>query len=165
MQNYVIGALRGTAFGSSPRAERMREARKHLPMLLPIGRKYAEKRFQFVHVDDMARLLAYLLQRPHSDPPVTILNVAGHGEPLTIQECAEITQTRFRRVPGRAICRSILRALWKRGISSVPPEALPYMIGSYTMDTTRLKQFLGADYHDIMRYSAEEALRDCFSNN
>jgi nucleoside-diphosphate-sugar epimerase len=165
MQNYVIGTLRGTAFGSSSRAQRMREARKRLPLLLPIGRKYAEKRFQFVHVDDMARLLVYLLQRPHSDPPVTILNVAGHGEPLTIQECAEIAQARIRRVPGCAICRSILRALWKRGISSVPPEALPYMIGSYTMDTTRLKRFLAADYPAIMQYSVEEALRDCFALN
>ena len=165
VQNYMVGALRGTALGSSPRAARMRKARKQLPLMLPMGRKYAEKRFQFVHVDDMARLLAYLLQRPHSDPPVTIMNVAGHGEPLTIQECADIAHARIRRVPGCAICRSILRALWKRGISSVPPEALPYMIGSYTMDTTRLKQLLAADYPAIMQYSVEEALRDCFTSN
>ena len=40
--------------------------------------------------------------------------------------------------------RIVLRLLWKFGISSIPPEALPYMIGSYTMDTTRLQQFLGS---------------------
>ncbi len=165
VQNYVVCALRGTAFGGGPRAERMRAARQHLPLMLPMGRKYAEKHFQFVHVDDMARLLAYLLQRPLSDPPVTILNVAGHGEPLTIQECADIAQARIRRVPGRAICRTILRSLWKRDISSVPPEALPYMLGSYTMDTSRLHQFLAADYPAIMQYSVEEALRDCFARN
>lgn len=165
VRNFVVGTLRGTAFGSSPRAARMREARKRLPLMLPAGRKYAENRTQFVHVDDMARLLAYLLQRPYSDPPVTILNVAGHGEPLTIQECADIAQARIRRVPSRAICRTILRTLWKRGISSVPPEALPYMIGSCTMDTSRLRQFLGADYPAIMQHSVEEALRDCFPLN
>jgi len=165
VENYLVGTLKGTAFGSSPRAARMRESGKRMPLMLPMGRKYAEKCFQFVHVDDMARLLAYLLRRPHSDPPVTILNVAGHGEPLTIRECAEIAQARIIRVPGRAICRTILRTLWKRGISSVPPEALPYMIGSYTMDTSRLRQFLGADYPNIMQYSVEDALRDCFTRN
>ena len=56
----------------------------------------------------------------------------------------------------------ILRLLWKWGISSIPPEALPYMIGSYTMDTSRLQQFLGADYTRVMHYSVEEALRDSF---
>ena len=37
------------------------------------------------------------------------------------------------------------------------------MIGSYTMDTTRLQQFLGRDYPDVMHYSVEEALLDCFA--
>ena len=130
--------------------------------MLPHGKKYPEQRFQFVHVDDMARLLVYLLDRPFSDPPVTIMNVAGHGEPLSIQACAEIAHATIRRVPTRAACRMVLRILWNRGISSIPPEALPYMIGSYTMDTTRLQQFLGADYSHVMQYSIEEALRDSF---
>jgi hypothetical protein len=30
------------------------------------------------------------------------------------------------------------------------------------MDTSRLKQFLGADYTRVMHYSVEEALRDSF---
>jgi len=55
--------------------------------------------------------------------------------------------------------------LWKWQISSIPPEALPYMIGSYTMDTTRLQQFLGPDYPHIMRYSLEDALRDSFARS
>ena len=163
VQNYIVGTLRGTAFGSSHRAAQMRARQQRLPLLLPVGRKYPEKRLQFVHVDDMARLLVYLLQRPHADPPVTILNVAGHGDPLTIQECAEIAQAKIRRVPGRALVRTILKILWKRGISSVPPETLPYMIGSYTMDTTRLQQFLGEDYRRVIQHSVEEALRDCFA--
>jgi nucleoside-diphosphate-sugar epimerase len=162
MQNYIIGALRGTPLGKSHRAARMRSANERLPILLPLGKKYEEKRFQFVHVDDMARLLVYLLHRPSDDPQVTILNVAAPGEPLTILECAQIAQAKVRRVLGRRLYRAILNTLWKRGISTIPPEAMPYMIGSYTMDTTRLQQFLGEDYRHVMRYSVEEALRDCF---
>ncbi|HEX8798280.1 MAG TPA: NAD-dependent epimerase/dehydratase family protein, partial [Terriglobales bacterium] len=90
MQNYLVGALRGTPLGKSPRAARMRAEGKRLPLMLPSGKKYPEQRFQFVHVDDVARLLVYLLQRPQSDPPVTILNVAAPGEPISIQSCAEI---------------------------------------------------------------------------
>ena len=162
MQNYLVGALRGTPLGNSPRAARMRAQGKRLPLMLPRGKNYPEKRFQFVHVDDVARLLVYLLHRPHSDPPVTVLNVAAHGEPLSLQTCAEIAQAKITRVPGRAACRMVLKMLWKWGISSIPPEALPYMIGSYTMDTTRLQQFLGADYPRVIQYSIEEAYRDSF---
>jgi nucleoside-diphosphate-sugar epimerase len=163
MQNYLVGALRGTPLGKSPRAARMRANHTRLPLLLPRGKKYEEKLFQFVHVDDMARLTRYLLHRPMSDPPVTILNVAAQGEPISIRSCAEIAQATIRRVPGRVLCRMILNTLWKRGISSIPPEALPYMVGSYTMDTSRLEKFLGPDYSEVMRYSIEEALRDCFA--
>lgn len=162
MQNYLVGALRGTPLGTSKRAARMRAEGKRLPLMLPRGKKYPEQLFQFVHVDDVARLLVYLLDRPYSDPPVTILNVAAHGEPLSIRSCAEIAHATIQRVPTRAACRLILRMLWKWGISSIPPEALPYMIGSYTMDTTRLQQFLGPDYPKVIRYSIEEALRDSF---
>ena len=163
IENYLLGALRGSPLGDSRRAARMRARGKRLPVLLPRGKKYEEQCFQFVHVDDVARLIAYVLERPHSDPPVTILNVAGHGEPLSIQTCAEIAQAKITRVPSRVACRLILGMLWKWGISSIPPEALPYMIGSYTMDTTRLQQFLGPDYRHVIQYSMEEALRDSFA--
>ena len=163
MQNYMVGALRGTPLGNSRRAARMRAGGKRLPLMLPRGKKYDERLFQFVHVDDVARLLVYLLRRPPSDPAVTVLNVAAPGEPLSMQACAEIAQAKITRVPSRAACRLILRILWKWGISSIPPEAFPYMIGSYTMDTARLHQFLGADYPQVMRYSVEDALRDSFA--
>ena len=162
VQNYLVGVLRGTAFGNSPRAVQMRERHERLPLLLPRDKSYLEKRIQFVHVDDMARLLLHLLHRPSTDPPVTVLNVAGHGEPLTIQDCANIAEAKIRKVPHRIVCAYILRSLWKRGISSVPPEALPYMLGSYTMDTSRLEKFLGSDYSRVIQYSVEDALRDCF---
>lgn len=163
MQNYMVGALRGTPLGKSARAARMRAQGKRLPLMLPRGKKYPEHLFQFVHVDDVARLLVYLLHRPTTDPPVTVLNVAAAGDALSIQACAEIAQATIKQVPGRAACRLILRMLWRWGISSIPPEALPYIIGSYTMDTTRLQQFLGPDYRHVIQYSMEEALRDSFA--
>ena len=163
VQNYMIGALRGTPLGKSKRAARMRAEGKRLPWLLPRGDKYLEKRFQFVHVDDVARLLVYLLNRPDTDPPLTILNVAGRGEPITIQRCAEIAQAEIKRAPNRFACSVVYRLLWSLGISSIPPAALPYMIGSYTMDTTRLQRFLGDDYPRVIQYTIEDALKDSFS--
>ena len=163
VQNYMVGTLRGTALGSSPRAARMRAHRQRLPLMLPMGKKYLEKQLQFVHVDDVARLLVYLLQHAAAAPGLTVLNVAGHGDPLTLEDCAAIAQAKVRRVPGRSVAHRILKMLWNRDISTVPPEALPYMIGSYTMDLSRLRQFLGPDYSRVMQYSVEEALRDCFA--
>jgi nucleoside-diphosphate-sugar epimerase len=164
MQNYMVGALRGTPLGKSERAARMRTSGKRLPLMLPFGKKYLEKQFQFVHVDDVARLLVYLLQRPQSDRRLTILNVTGRGGPITIQRCAEIANADVKRVP-RAACGPILGVLWKWGISSIPPAALPYMIGSYTMDTSRLQQFLGEQYPQIIQYTIEDALRDSFNSS
>jgi len=164
VQNYMVGVLRGTPLGKSKRAARLRAQGTRLPLMLPRGPRYLEKRFQFVHVDDMARLLTWLLHRPESDPRITIMNVAGRGEPITIQRCAEIAGATIKRAPSRAVFRLLLRLLWKFGISTVPPEALPYLIGSYTMDTTRLQQFLGPDYPRVIQYTVEEALRDSFAS-
>jgi nucleoside-diphosphate-sugar epimerase len=165
MQNYMINALRGTPWGNGQRAARMRAAGQRLPFTLPPGKKYLEKRWQFVHVDDMARLIVYLLGRPKNDPPVTILNVAGRGEAITLQRCAEIANAKIKRLPTRSACGLALRLLWKLQISAIPPAALPYMLGSYTMDTTCLQQFLGKDYERVIQYTVEEALRDSFESS
>lgn len=165
MQNYIVGALRGTPLGPGKRAARMRAEGRRLPLMLPRGAKYLEKRLQFLHVDDMARLLVFLLNRPETDPLITVMNVAGRGEPLSVQRCAEIAQATIKRVPTRAAFRTVLRFLWRFGISSIPPDALPYLIGSYTMDTTRLQQFLGPDYPRVIQYTVEEALRDSFKSS
>ncbi len=165
VQNYMVGALRGTPLGKSKRAARMRAEGKRLPLMLPRGPKYLEKRFQFLHVDDMARLLTVLLYRPDTDPMLNIMNVAGRGEAITIQRCAEIAHATIKRAPSRAMFGTVLRFLWKFGISSIPPEALPYLIGSYTMDTTRLQQFLGPDYPRVIQYTVEDALKDSFSSS
>ncbi len=36
------------------------------------------------------------------------------------------------------------------GLSGIPPQALPYLLGSYTMDTTRLQGESGPDLEKIM---------------
>jgi len=163
MENYMVGVLRGTPAGKSKRAARMRAEGKRLPLLLPRGKEYLGKKVQFVHVDDMARLLTYLLYRPATDPPMTILNVTGRGDALTFEQCAAIAHAEVKRAPNRATFALALRTLWKLGISSIPPEAAPYLIGSYTMDTTRLQEFLGQHYPDVIRYTIEDALRDTFT--
>jgi UDP-glucose 4-epimerase len=166
VQNYMVGALRGTPTGQGKRAVRMREKGKRLPLLLPWGKRYLEKQFQFVHVDDVARLIAYILRRdPADDPQISILNVAGRGDALTLEQCAQVANAKIVRVPSRKIFEMVLRKYWDWGISGIPPDAVPYMIGSYTMDTTRLKRFLGADYRSVMQHTVEDALRDCFAES
>ncbi len=161
VQNYMVGALRGTPTGKGKRAERLRRENKRLPLMLPWGKQYVEKQFQFVHVDDVARLIAYLLRRDASrDEQLTVLNVAGHGDPVTIGQCAQMANAKIRRVPSRRVARMVLQKLWDWGVSGIPPDALPYMIGSYTMDTSRLQAFLGEEYPNVIRYSVSEALAD-----
>ena len=160
MQNYLVGVLRGTPTGKSERASRMRIEGKRLPLLMP-GRRVLESRIQLVHVDDVARLLAYILRRPAPGKnELTILNVAGRGEPITLGEAARIANAKIVNVRYRWLMRRILKFGWNIGLSAVPPEALAYMVGSYTMDTTRLKQFLGKDYESVIKYTVTQALED-----
>ena len=163
MRNYLINILRGTPYGHG-RLGRWLEKRGHkLPALIPYGRKYLSTRFQYVHVDDMARLLAWILRRPDAGQSLTILNVAGRGEALTFERCAQIAGARVKRVPGTASCRMILSLGWKLGVSSVPAAEVPYFTGTYAMDTRRLREFLGKDYEAVIRHTCEEALADSFN--
>ncbi len=162
MQNYLVGALRGTPTGSSKMAARMRVKAKRLPMLLPSGDQYLKKKFQFIHVDDMARLIAHIVEKKVQKSQVEIMNVAGRGEALSLAQCAEIAKAKIVRLPGKWLCKLVLKALWRLGISGIPPAALPYMVGSYTMNTSRLQEFLGNSYRHVIRYTVEEALADSF---
>ena len=162
VQNYMIGVLRGTPSGGGRLAARWRRKGVRLPLVLPYGDRYLRNLFQFVHVDDVARLIAYILYKPEMSLQNVILNVAGRGEPISLQRCAELAGAKIVRVPGRAACELILQSLWKLGISGIPPEALPYLLGSYPMDTSRLRKFLGSDYTQVIRHSVEEALRESF---
>jgi len=61
VENYMVDAFKGTPNGGSDRAAKMRGRGKRLPCLLPHGRQYLDHRIQFVHVDDMARLITHIL--------------------------------------------------------------------------------------------------------
>jgi len=162
MQNYLVGSLRGTPTGKGPRAERLRARGVRLPMMLPAGQRYRNNLYQFVHVDDMARLLAHIVQLQDAGADLTVLNVASRGEPVSLARCAEIAGARIQLVPTRALCRFILKVVWDLGISAFPPDAFPYLAGQYLMDTSALKRFLGEDYGKVFKYTVEEAVTDSF---
>ncbi len=163
VENYMLGAFRGTPNGAAKRASRMREQGKRLPCMLPYGEQYLANRIQFVHVDDMARLLAHIVRRTEPESQrLTVLNVAGRGEPLTFASCIDMAHAKLMRVPGEWAFRLVLQSLWKLGISAIPPQALPYMTGEYIMNTDRLRKFLGADYEKVIRYTVADAFADSF---
>jgi nucleoside-diphosphate-sugar epimerase len=158
VQNYMIDCIRGTAYGHG-RIGRMLERRnKRLPMLLPVGKKYLEHKIQFVHVDDVARVIAWAISKTRSKDALNILNVAGRGEPLTIEQCADIAHATLKRLPTAALCRKVIEWMWDAGASSIPPDAFPYLIGSYTMETSKLQTQLGREYEQVIRYTSEGAL-------
>jgi nucleoside-diphosphate-sugar epimerase len=162
VENYLLGAFRGTPNGKGARAEKMRAEGKRLPCMLPRGQKYLDNKIQFVHVDDMARLIRHILQREPETQRLTVLNVAGRGEPLTFARCMEMAQAKLVRVPGKWAMRQVLTFLWKQRISAIPPEALPYMTGEYIMNTDRLRRFLGPEYEHVLRYTITDAFADSF---
>jgi nucleoside-diphosphate-sugar epimerase len=165
VENYLVNAIRGRAFGDGPIARKMQRENRRLPLLLPSGKKYPQKLFQFVHVDDMARLIAWLLQRSGgARGELTVLNVAGSGPAISLARCAELAQAKVVRLPSRWACAKALGMMWRSGVSSVPPDAAPYMCGSYTMNTDRLRKLLGGDYDRVIRYSNEAALKDSFED-
>jgi UDP-glucose 4-epimerase len=166
VQNYLVGGFRGTPTGKGRVAAWLRRRGKRLPFVVPFGSRYMETRFQFIHIDDMARLITHILRSRETTPgALTILNVAGRGEALTLRRCLEIGNTRAFRVPGKRGARAALSLMWKWGICAVPPEATPYITGTYVMDTTRLRRFLGEEYETVIRYTIEQALADSFSRS
>ena len=66
--------------------------------------------------------------------------------------------------PPTAICKQALRLLWDLGVSDIPPEALPYLLGSSPVDTARLRVFLGEHYRSVIEHTCEDALAESFSN-
>ena len=165
VENYLMGAFRGTPNGKSSRAARMRQSAKRLPCMLPFGQQYVDNKIQFVHVDDMARLIAWILKREPEAQRLTILNVAARGEPLTFGQCIEAAHAKLLRVPGQWGMRQVLQFLWNWKISSIPPDAVPYMTGQYIMNTDRLKRFLGSDYEGVITKTNSEAFADSFQRN
>jgi len=165
VENYLMGAFRGTPNGKSPRAARMRQEGKRLPCMFPFGQQYLDNKIQFVHVDDMARLIVWLLNRDPEAQRLNILNVAGRGEPMTFGQCVEVAHAKLIRVPGQWGMRQVLKFLWNRNISAIPPDAVPYMTGQYIMNTDRLKTFLGSDYERVITKTNLEAYTESVQPN
>ena len=164
VENYLMGAFRGTPNGKGTRAARMRQDGKRLPCMLPYGQKYLDNRIQFIHVDDMARLIVWILKREPEAQRLTILNVAGRGEAMSFAQCIQLAHAKLVRVPGRWAMHQVLKFLWNRKVSSIPPDAVPYMTGQYTMNTDRLKNFLGGDYERVIEKTSQEAFTDGMHN-
>jgi nucleoside-diphosphate-sugar epimerase len=163
VENYFMEAFRGVPGGTSKRAARMRERGTRLPCMLPRGSQYLQNRIQFVHIDDVARLITHILKKTEPEAQrLTILNLAGGGSPLTYEQCVRIAKAKLVRVPTKRIFEFVLRFLWNRRISTIPPDVVPYMTSDTVMDTTRLQEFLGPEYKKVMRYPIAEAFADCF---
>jgi len=162
MQNYMAGSLKGDAYGNGRIGRRMQEKSERLPMLLPAGDEYLQKKFQFVHVDDVARLIRHILGEDER-PGVKVFNLAARGAPMTIGECAQLGDAKLIRIPTRMLTKMVVALAWRFGISSVPPDSFPYLCGTYTMDTTRLQRYLGPAYENVIRYTNESALRATFA--
>ena len=163
VDNYFMEAFRGIPGGSSKRAARMRERGKRLPCMLPAGKQYLHNRIQFVHVDDVARLIAHILRKTEPEAQrLTILNVAGRGGPLTYEQCIQMANAKVVRVPTGTLFTLVLQFLWKVRISTIPPDVAPYMTSETVMDTSRLAEFLGAEYKNVIRYPIAEAFAECF---
>ena len=163
VNNYFMETFRGIPGGASKRAARMRERGQRLPFMLPAGKQYLQNRIQFVHVDDVARLIAYILKKTEPEAQrLTILNVAGRGGPLTYEQCVRLANAKLVRVPTEKIFKLVLQFLWKIGMSAIPPDVAPYMTSDTVMDTSRLEEFLGAEYKNVIRFPIADAFSECF---
>ena len=160
VENYMIDCVRGTAYGPGRIGKALARRHAKLPIILPMGREYLEHKLQFAHVDDVARLIAWLLRRPKASDPLTIVNVAGRGDALSVSQCADIIGTPVRRLPSVALCRSLINAMWSMGATSIPPDSFPYLIGSYILDTSKLSSLLAGDYETVIQHTNETALAD-----
>jgi nucleoside-diphosphate-sugar epimerase len=161
MQNYMAGSLKGNAYGKGWLGRRMQAKQSRLPMLLPAGEQYLRKKFQFIQVDDVARLIRHILGEEEK-AGVKVFNVASRGDAIDIERAAELCDAKLVRVPTRLLTRAVIALAWKMGLSSVPPDSFPYLCGSYTMNTSRLRKYLGPAYENVIRHTNESALRSMF---
>jgi nucleoside-diphosphate-sugar epimerase len=163
IDNYFMEAFRGIPGGASKRAERMRREGKRLPCMLPSGDKYLQHRIQFVHIDDMARLVKFILEKNEPEGRrLTVLNVAGRGGPLTYEQCVRLANAKLVRVPTEKLFALVLRILWNIKLSTIPPDVARYMSSDSVMDTSRVTEFLGSENGTVLRYSIADAFAECF---
>lgn len=163
IDNYFMEAFRGVPGGTSKRAERMRQEGKRLPCMLPSGDQYLKNRIQFVHIDDVARLVKFILEKNEPEGRrLTILNVAGRGGPLIYEQCVRLANAKLVRVPTEQLFALVLKFLWRIKLSTIPPDVTPYMTSDTVMDTSRLTEFLGTENGTVLRFSIADAFAECF---
>ncbi len=158
VDNFILRAFRGKPSGRGWLARAFERHGRKVPTLVPASSR-GENLFQFVHVDDVARILLWTLD--HFRPGfLGTFNLAGWGPPVSFAECARLAGTPIIRLPSQRMVIWLLRLFWTIGLSGVPPQALPYFLGSYTMDTTRLQRELGPEFEKLVQYSSREAFLD-----
>ena len=156
VDNFIVTALRGRGNPRTPLGRWVRQRGWRLPLLLPRGEQYGGL-YQFMHIEDAARLIAWLCRHPPQQE-LTILNAQGRGEPVTGADVARAGGIPLWRLPGYGFVRFLYQLVWGIGLSAVPPDSFPYFAGSYVMNTERLEQLLGPEYTRIVQHTAQEAL-------
>jgi len=159
VHNYMLDALRGLPSARSTSGRKLIEKSTKLPIVMPWGTKWRERQIQFVHIDDVARVVAWFVAHPLRADAVEAFNVAGRGATISIEEAAQITGAPIKQLPSRAAVGWALQAAWRSGVSDLPPDALPYVLGEYTLSTEKLRQWLGNDYESVIQYTSTDALR------
>jgi len=158
VENFIVRALRGRPTNRTALGRWVQRRGWRLPLLLPGGEKYRGL-YQFMHIDDAARLMAWLCR--HYEPgKLEILNAQGRGAPVTGDDLSRLCGLPLLRLPSYWLVGLLYRFFWAIGLSPVPAEAFPYFAGSYTMNTERLERLLGDAYEQLIRYTAEDALRE-----
>ncbi len=157
VDNFILRAIRGKPSGRGWLARAFEKRGWKVPALLTKSSDGGS--LQFVHVDDVARVLLWTLQnfRPGQ---LQIFNLAGSGPPITFGECTRLAGTPVKRFGSVRQIDRLLRLFWAIGLSGVPAESIPYYLTNYTMDTSRLEAELGPDCDKILRYSTRDALLD-----
>jgi nucleoside-diphosphate-sugar epimerase len=164
IHNYVLEAFRGIPKGTGKRAQRLREKGVRLNYPLPFGDHYVQHRKQFLHGDDLMRLIVCILNRTEPESQrLTLLNVAGRGDPLTMGQCVQMAQAKLMRVPGKWGLQKLLEYREKAGIASIPAEFAAYLIGQSLLNTDRLRKFLGVNYENVIRHTNSEAFSESFA--
>jgi hypothetical protein len=111
-----------------------------------------------MHIDDAARLIAWLCRR-FEPGRLEVLNAQGRGRPVTAADFARCGRLPLYRLPSYRLVGLLFRLGWELGVSAVPYDSYSYFVGSYVMNTGRLEKLLGEEYAQVVRFTAEEALR------
>ncbi|MGH9530022.1 MAG: NAD-dependent epimerase/dehydratase family protein [Terriglobales bacterium] len=162
--NFLVRSFLGAPSARGKIGARLIKMGKRLPVILPWGKKYLHHKVQLVHTEDVARVITFIMRKSEPEPKrLTVLNISGRGEPITLQRAVEIANTRLLRLPGEWAMKQWLRFLWEAGISEIRPEATAYLPGNMIMNTDRLRDFLGPYYEDVIQYTVSDAFAGCFA--